>query len=527
MASGKLSPRQKMINMMYLVLTALLALNVSKDILHAFAKVEDGFATTVSAMESNNTELYKSFAALAEKKVSAKENQVIAEEVRSRAKQLNDHIQTLHKDITNLNGEPELDEDLGMKLPEKMDDLDKVANLLLKKPKRAEKLRIEIEKYRDYLLGLSEVTKNPSIRADIERAFNTKDRKVGAVNLKWEDATFGHYPLIAILTFLRKIQADVVKVESDVVGSLYSSVGKSAFSFDELEAMIVPKSSSLLAGDKYEADVFVTAFDSKQKPKVEFTRKFSNGKPNFDGSSDLPVENGKGKLSFVASGVGEHKIGAKITIVKTDGTSQSWETQNAYNVASPTAVVSPTKMNVFYQGVPNPIEVSVPGVDSRNVRISVSGAAQKNAGKGKYDITVAKGNSKNVNISVTANGKRIGKPKEFRVKRIPNPVSSVAGLSEGRIAKGLLLSTKGVRAKLRDFPFDINFRVKSYTLRIKEGEYIKEVSVKGDLFTPAIKEKLRRVKPGSDVSFVRIRAKAKAYPSIPTKVCPPVVLTVN
>jgi gliding motility-associated protein GldM len=519
-----------MINMMYLVLTALLALNVSKDILKAFAKVESSFSTTVSALEAKNNEMYQNFSDLADKKESAKPFKALADQVKSEADILNGHIEKLHSKIKRLTGETlEFDEVTGDSIPNKMDDTDKVANLLLKAPKEGEKLRLAIDRYRNFLLGLEIVQKDSKLKNEITSTFNTEKVRLGNANQKWEDANFGHYPLIAILTFLRKYQSDVVKSESDVVSGLLSSVGKSNFSFDELKAMIVPEASTIMSGDRFKADVFVTAYDSKQKPSIKITRKFTGGKPVFDNVPEMDkskIVKGIGKLDFVASGVGQHKIGTEITIVKNDGNKQSWTGEVDYTVVSPTAVVSPTKMNVFYIGVPNPIEVSVPGVDSRNVRIGVSGATQKAAGKGGYNIFVPKG-SKEVNISVSANNKRIGAPKKFRVKKIPNPVATVSGKVEGPISKGLLGRTPGVRATLKDFPFDIRFRVTSYTLRIKEGEYVRPINAKGDLFTGEMKDKFKRAKSGTDIAITNIKAASKEYPKIGIKSCPPVSLTIN
>lgn len=533
MASGKQTPRQKMINMMYLVLTALLALNISKDILNAFAVVEKGYERTVNVLDQKNSEKFEAFETIAKNLDAAKEPLKEAKDVKAQAEILVEEIERLRQDIIKKNG-TKMNEELGMELPEKMDDKEGVANLLLKKPQRAKKLKDAINKYRDYLLNTDVVKGNAAkgikadaaLKKDIETLFNTNDiKRKGSTKIDWEHYTFEHYPLIAILTFLRQIESDVVKIESDVVDRLYSSVGKSDFSFDKLKAMIVPESSSIMVGEKFKADIFVTAFDSKQKPIIRYQNAYSGDSTNFSNATVLDsIDEGMGKLEFVARSAGEHTLGAELEIVKSDGTKDQWNTGIKYTVNTPTSVVSPTKMNVFYFGVDNPIAVSVPGVDSKSVKISVSGASSKAKGKGEYTIDVKKG-AKTVKVGVNANGRTIGKPHEFRVKKVPNPVATISGKVQGTISKSLMLRTPGIRASLRDFPFDLKFKVTSFVVRINDGDYVSPITVRGDRFTPEIKEKIRKAKPGTDVSFTNIKAKGPAR--IGVKSCSPVVLTVQ
>jgi len=525
MAGGKQSPRQKMINMMYLVLTALLALNISKDILNAFAVVEKGYERTVNVLDQKNQQKFVNFTDLAKNVNAAKAPLAEAQLVKTEADKLVKEIDDLRKEIIKKVGGEEFNEELGMKIPNKMDDKETVANLLLKKPQRAHQLKLAINSYRDFLLASNVVNKpeNNDIKKDIIALFNTdKVKRKGSTPLDWEHHTFEHYPMIAILTFLRQIESDVVKVESDVVDRLYSSVGKSDFSFDSLKAMIVPERASLMVGEKFKADVFVTAYDSRQKPTIKWS---SSKTKDFSTATDLTnIEGGMGKLEFTAGSPGEKAVSAELEIVKSDGTKQSWSTTTEYTVNSPTAVVSPTKMNVFYIGVENPIAVSVPGVDSKGVRVSVSGATSKSTGKGTYGITVPNTmRGKNVKVSVNANGRTIGKPHEFRVKRIPNPIATISGKVEGTVSKGLIVNTPGIRATLKDFPFELKYKVNSFRFTIKDGDYVTPINVRGDRFTAEIKEKVRKCKPGTSVSFTNIKAKGPGG----IKSCPPVVFTVQ
>ncbi len=534
MASGKLSPRQKMINMMYLVLTALLALNVSNEIMLAFFKVETGLQDTSSALAIKNNQTYTAFEEAAKTRTRAKDAYEHAKKIRLESETLVKHLKDLKATLIQKTGglSDREDNKIGDKFPPaKMDDKEIVANYLLKKPKKGAELRATIETYRNFLLGM-DVLKEES-QADLAKSiaavFNT-DKVTGKSGAPkdWEVDKFEGYPLIAILTFLTQIESEVIKSESQVVDALYLSAGKSDFTFDQLDAVVIAPKSFVMQGDSLTAEIFVTAFDSQQQPTVEITRAFSaDGTPDWSKSESLPVNaQGKGILAEKTSKTGEYKFASRVNVItKTKGEVPYDAEIFEYTVAQPTAVVSPTKMNVFYRGVANPLEVSVPGVAPSNVVASGSGVILRRTSPGKYEARVTK-TATEAKISVKANGKTIGKPKIFRVKKIPNPVATIGGITEGKISKNRLLKTPGVRATLKDFPFDLKFRVSTYTVRVKEGEYVKPIIVKGDLFTQEVKAKFKKLKPGRDVSFTNIKA-VSTEKGIGTKTCSPVLLIVQ
>ncbi len=535
MSSGKLSPRQKMINMMYLVLTALLALNVSKEIMLAFFKVETGLENTTSALVAKNDQTYTAFAKAAESQNRAKVAYKDAKVVKVASDKLKNHIIDLKKTLIEKTGghSDKVENKIGDKFPPaKMDDKEIVANYLLKKPKKGAELKGEIDLFRNSLVALTVVNEpiNATLLASISSTFNTDDVKKGSGGAKpWEFDRFEGFPLIAVLTFLTQIESEVVKAESQVVDALYLSAGKSDFTFDKLAAVVIAPKTFIMQGDSILADIFVTAFDSQQKPEVEITEEFlADGTPDWSKSRKLPVnEEGKGQLAEKAKKTGSFSFASRVNVLnKTKGIFEPYPADIfEYTVAQPTAVVSPTKMNVFYRGVANPLEVSVPGVAPKDVVASGRGVTLRRISPGKYEARVLK-SATEASISVKANGATIGKPKEFRVKKIPNPVATVGGKTDGKISKNRLIKTPGVRATLRDFPFDLRFRVSTYTVRVKEGEYVKPIIVKGDLFSQEVKTKFKKLKPGSDVSFTNIKA-VSTEKGIGTKTCSPVILTVQ
>ena len=517
MAGGNLSPRQKMINMMYLVLTALLALNVSKDILKAFQKVEGSLSTAVENIGVQNNLMYSEFQKAADNnpiKVGAWKD--LAFNIKDDASELRQYIGDL-KDtlILRTGGYDEEGALVGM------DNLEKVANEMLKKPQKGALLKAEIQAYKEYMLNIKGVSDNTDLTALIENTFVLDDISKTET---WEKDRFDHYPLIAVLTFLTQLQGDVVNIESKVVDYLRSNIGADDMKFSTVAAQVISPKNYVMEGDSFKASISIAAYDDTQTPIIIVTDVFINDTlPDFSKADTIPVAlDGRGMYSIPARGIGVQKRAAKIFLTTESGVKEYTEIFE-YQVAKPMAVVSPTKMNVFYRGVPNPIEVSVPGYSPEDLSVSGSNVTLKRIKPGQYEATVrdkAKGDAK---ITVKANNRTIGKPIEFRLKRIPSPTASINGKKEGVMSKGKLSKAQGIAASLTNFPFDLKYTVESYDVRLTDGEYTKTIKVKGNKFTTEVKEKILKLKPGSDISFTNIRAKGPDG----RKPCGAIILTVQ
>lgn len=522
MAGGKQTPRQKMINMMYLVLTALLALNVSKDILKAFQKVEGSLGQAVENIGVQNNLMYSEFEKAAENNpLKVGEWKDIAFDIKDNAEDLRLYIGNLKDSlIIKTGGYNENGELAGM------DNLEKVANEMLKKPQKGAKLKAEINAYRDYMLNIKGISENKELVDLITNTFNTDDifKQSTKSTLSWEVETFSHYPLIAVLTFLTQIQGDVVSIESKVVDYLRSNIGADDMKFSTVEAQVIAPKNYIMQGDSFKAIISIAAFDSTQTPDIIVTETFNeDGTPDFTAADTISVSSdGKGMYGVPASGIGVQKRATRILLTTETGVKE-YDEVFEYQVAQPMAVVSPTKMNVFYRGVPNPIEVSVPGFSPEDLQVSGNGVTLKRIKPGQYEATVrdnAKGDAK---ITVKANGRTIGKPIEFRLKRIPSPTASINGKREGIVSKGKLSKAQGIAASLPNFPFDLKYKVESFDVRLKDGEYTKTIKVKGNKFNAEVKEKIIKLKPGSDISFTNIKAKGPDG----RKKCGAIVLTVQ
>ena len=526
MAGGKVSPRQKMINMMYLVLTALLALNISKDMLKAFAKVNNSLKSNLSNINDQSDVLYSKFSDAAENaplKVGpqfevADSVKNIADEFRAYVRELNDLL------IQKTGGY----KDDGLELAG-ADNKSVVSNIMLLKPNfKGKELREKMNYYRDYLLSLDIVSQNEELKNIINSSFNTDDFLKDNKMVSWEYGTFNNVPLIAVLTFLSQYQVDASTIESKIVENLYASVSADDIKMTSAKAQVISPKNYVMEGDSFRAEISIAAFDSTSKPMILVTDRFIGDSADFSFADTIPSDkifNGKGLYNIPASGIGTKKLATRIFLT-TDKGEQHYDETFEYQVAKSMAVVSPTKMNVFYRGVPNPIDVSVPGFSPNDISVSGANMSFKKIKPGKYEVTLNKNAKINsdVKVLVTANGKRVGTPIEFRVKRIPEPNGRINGRDRGKMSRGALLNAPGISAVMDQFPFDIRYTVVSYKVVLKDGDYQKTITVpKGYQFTDEIKNKIKKQKPGSDIVFKEIKVKGPDG----KKDCKPIIFTLQ
>ncbi len=500
MAGGKLSPRQKMINMMYLVLTAMLALNISKDILEALTKLNDSLDQTVQTVDQKNADIYRAFDnAVADNPEKAKPFRDKAYSVKQESDELYAYINNLKEELIKVSGGKDEND-----LPKKLDAREAPANYLLN-DKNATKLKERIEAYEASVLKYAEG--DEQIQNNIKTLFDTEKKKVGDKMVDWESASFEHFPLAAILPFLTDIQARVRNTESDVISLLRSKIDAGTVKFTGVRAMVMPKSTYVTQGDEYQADVFLAAYDDTQEPEI------------IIGGEPLPEDQiigGVGKIRFKANSVGEQKWAGVIKIKQIGKGEVEYPVEASYTVAPPSVVISPTKMNVLYRGVENPIEIGVPGVDPAKLRVSGPGISGSN---GNYMAVVTNVKQKEVSISVSVeetseDGKteviNMGS-KKFRIKGLPQAVGSIFGKTEGIMSKSLLKKAE-VKAAYQDFPFDLSLSVSSFQIAIPG---FPPEDVRGSRIPENVKQRIDRLKPGATVSIRKIKAKGPKGLNVP------------
>ncbi|GIR11559.1 MAG: hypothetical protein CM15mP23_01340 [Cryomorphaceae bacterium] len=370
MAGGKISPRQKMINMMYLVLTALLALNISKDMLKAFAKVNNSLKSNLSNINDQSNVLYSKFSDAADNAPTKVGPQFeVAKSVKESAYDFRQYVQSLNDTLIEITGGYKDD---GIELAG-ADNKSVVSNLMLVKPNfKGKEFREKINNYKNYLLSLDIVSNNDELKNIIKSSFKTDDFLKDGKKVDWEYGTFNNVPLIAVLTFLSQYQVDASTIESKIVENLFASVSADDIKMTTAVAQVVSSKNYVMEGDSFRAAISIAAFDSTSKPMILVTDRFINDTiPDYNFADTIPenqIYNGKGFYNVPASGIGTQKRAAKI-ILATDKGNVPYEKIFEYQVAKAMAVVSPTKMNVFYRGVPNPIDVSVPGFSPEDLEV--------------------------------------------------------------------------------------------------------------------------------------------------------------
>ena len=244
------------------------------------------------------------------------------------------------------------------------------------------------------------------------------------------------------MTFLTSMQSDIRTAEANVIGFLHENIDASDIKVTGVRAVVMPKSKFVTQGDEYEAEIFLAAFDDTKDPEFLI---------NCEVLDAENVSGGVATIKFPANRTGTVEWNGKI-ILEANGENKEYDITESYNVAPPSVVISPTKMNVLYRGVDNPLEVSVPGVDPAN--LIVSGAGVKKSGNGYIaDVTRQRGGELKISVSVKDGDKtkNMGS-KVFRVKQLPGASGEVFGKTEGLMSAGLLKKAK-VDAKFQNFDF--------------------------------------------------------------------------
>jgi gliding motility-associated protein GldM len=548
MAGAKETPRQKMIGMMYLVLTALLALNISKEVLNGFVKVENSLRTTQGTLNAKvnetSTELETKYLQNQEKvkpfynkaqQINATSEQLISyiTEMKARimAASSSDYDDAGELNVSNFLGKDEngMDTVLNLALIPVKDEYQNLTTFVgMAEPKEpaegpwtASELRQKIEAFRDQLKNTS-VVDNQGTRRDLPQYLKDQIDETFALpteiqedeEVSWEHANFYHVPLAAVMPLMTKMTLDIQDIQEDILSWLLGSVDAKSYKFTNLMPLVVPESNYILRGDSFRADVLLAAFDGTNPPDIYVDNKKWNERDSslleYDGIDALPIgDDGLGKLRISTRGMslGESNYKGLIRFQGPDGNIQDFPYYTPkFTVAEPALVVSPTKMNVFYRGLPNPVEVSVPGVPADKIDVRITGNHKiKKEADGTF--TVTPGTDREANITVSAElpdgSKKTLPPREFRVKRIPDPVPFFVGKtpSDRSIAKQALVGADGIGAQMVNFDFDVRVVVKSFSVSVSRDGTLVEKKSNSNRLTGDMKQLFQRVSRGNVVYF--------------------------
>jgi len=487
MAGGKETTRQRMINIMYLVLLAMLALNVSDTILDAFKNINDSLDTSKNNVNTSINQLFSAF-----ENSKLKEEPARAQPIYDRAKQaqkaaddLNNYIESIKKEFTQAGDgiDPETDDLVNRS------NQDIAQNIMINQ-KKADELKKRINATREKLISLLDKEDRANVSFSLEAKDPARKRKGN-----WQETYFGEgTPLTAAMTILTKLQTDTKNAEAEVVKKLFGNMDKAQVNLDQFAAVAVAPTSYVIQGQPYTAEVFLTASDSRSTPDITV-----NG-------NKLSVKDGKGIYTGGTGSVGQFTWVGTVRVRQTDGQVKEYKTQpQTYQVAKPSASVSSTKLNVIYAGIANPFTVSAAGFPLESVRASISGGSMS-GGNGNYNVNVPGsmvGQEVSINVSASNAGKTVSLgSQKFRVKAIPAPVAKVGGRAGGDVASVQLKSETEIEADLDDFPFDVKFKIQRYKLTIiKPRSDAVTIAGSGGSFAGAVKGAINSITPGTRVFF--------------------------
>ncbi len=525
-----------MIGMMYLFLTAMLALNVSKEILNAFVIVNKGLQQTNANFTQRNGFTYQALAFAKgndAKKVTPYYD--AANVVKKLSEDLDIYIRDLKvKIIVDADGVSNdsalaFEKDL-IKLSAK-DSREAGQRVMLSDASDGSKgeARILKGKLNDFKKKALELLKDPKIILDKKDTIISKLGNLGISTEDsefnpdkpdekfWENRLFSELPCAATITLLTQIQNQVKNAEAAVIQTLYGGIGSTDIKFDVVAPRVIPKSNYIIQGDSYEAELFIAAYSSTDTTSQVIIGESYDSVKNVinNPSATINFKDGIGKYIVPNAGGGAHSYAAMIKVFNaTTGVMTSYPVKSGgkysieYNVAPPMAVVSPTKMNVLYIGVDNPLEISVPGFRDDQVSASCSGGSLSKSGKGWVARVTKVGKC---NISVQAKDDKGGSKsmgsKEFRVKRVPLPVPTCNKQKSGTISRGMLQAQSGPMATLENFDFELKYTVVSFTVSANIGGFEQNPASQSGKFTPQQLDLIGKVPKGKKVYIENVRAK--------------------
>ncbi|MCL2414665.1 MAG: gliding motility protein GldM [Bacteroidales bacterium] len=503
MAGGKQTPRQKLVSLMYLVFITMVALNVSTEVLRSFVIVNESMERTNENLRDNVVSTHMMFErALAEDRDRFQENFDKAQEAQRLTAELREHIRLARRDLVVMAERvpPEVADTLNPRAIRRQDDYSTPTRLFINDG-RGLKLRNEIEQHVINMLNLLP----ESNQDNIMQPFDTEGpfRDANGMIIPWERANFDGVVIVAAITILNQLKNNALNFELEVVNELFRMVSDGDLTFDNVQARIVPRSTFVALGETFEAEVFMVAWDGRQRVMANI-----NGR-------NIESRDGVVRFSVPATSEGVFPVSGWIDF---DGDRLPFRTE--YVVAAPAASVSAEAMNVFYIGVDNPITAAVSGVDPGNVRVSISGAGATitpiPGGGNRYIVRATTPGEAVITVSARTNdgGTRNVGEFRYRVRRVPDPVVVVAGLGDRdtHVAASVLAGAGGLVARMPGFDFELAVQVNSFTMSTTVAGSFVELRSTNNRFTDAMITQMRNARPGQRFNFDNINVQMPTGP---------------
>lgn len=500
-SNTRMSPRQRMINLMYIVLTAMLALNVSSDVLDGFVQVEEGLARTNENLGRRNDAIYNQLEAFSmQNPEKGKPWFNKASEVRRHSAELYNLIDSL-KTLIVLEADGA---DGNVNDIQRRDDLESAAAVMLNPASnRGKALRQSVDAYSKYITALiGDSIKRNNIAASLSTA--PIKRPGISVPQVWEEAKFENQPVVAAITLLTKLQNDVRYAEGEAMTHLLANVDAGDVRVNELNAFVIPDSRMVMRGGKYSAHIVLAAVDTTARPDI-----YVNGSR---------LANSNGLYEFTTSKTGSFDFSGYLEVKHGDGTSTQHPFKSSYIVMEPSATVSATMMNVLYAGINNPISISVPGVPTSEISATMTNGSLTRNGDSWVARPSTVGQEAVITVTATIDGRQqTVNTTSFRVRKLPDPVAfinipdangSMTRYKGGKpISKNSLLGAANLDAAIDDDMLNIDFKVLGFETVFFDqmGNAMPENS-SGASFSQRQKDAFKRLSRGKRFYISRIRA---------------------
>ncbi len=480
-------PRQIMINLMYIVLTAMLALNVSAEVLNAFFALDKSITNSSEVVEQSNTKLiatinkhanaYPQFEAMGDK----------ANQLRTIAAEFHEYVGALKSLLIENSGGIGKDN-----LPKGKKDKDVTTRLFVKEG-RGEELQSKIEQVRQSLLALIE-SETARSQIALNLPLRTEEIPADSKHDTWAAHRFKQMPVAATLPILTKLQNDIKISETAILNHIVNQITDTE-TLDQYDAIVSANKSYVIKGEAYEAEIFLGAYSST----VDNVSVSVNGK-------NYPVRNGKAQFSVQPNQIGTQSYEATIR-VKNPLTQaiESYKKRFAFEVGERSVTAAADKMNVFYVGVDNPLSISAAGVPSSQVQVTAQGAKIKKMTNGKYNVTA----SKTGKAIITVAGGGLAPTKfEYRVKPIPTPVAKLGDKTAGTLTPAAIKIHDRLFPHLERFDFEARCKISGFELtRLPKGDDPQFQQNRGGRFNSAVKNIIKRAQRGDVFYFDNVKAK--------------------
>ena len=449
------SPRQKMINLMYVVLMAMLALNVSTEVLNGFSIVEESLNRTTGNSAKENLAIYEDFDA--QMKANPQKVKMWYDRAQ-RVRQMSDSLYNLAADLKlaivqeadGKNGDPQ-----NIRNKEDLEAANQV--MLSISGGRGQELFNAINSFRQRMLKMVTDEKQKQIIAS--NLTTEIPKNAMSMGKNWQEYMFESMPAAAAVTLLSKLQSDVRYAEGEVLHTLVQNIDVKDIRVNALEAFVIPNSQTIVRGDKFSAHIVMAAVDTTQVPDI------------YIGNQKVTLQDNL--YERICGATGDFTLAGYLETVNGNGERIRRDFSQKYTVVDPSATVSADLMNMLYAGYNNPISVSVPGVPLTKVQASMTNGTLQPVGPGKYIARPAKIGE---NATITVVSTNTGRPQQmgqytFRVRKLPDPTPYIAMKDEhgnptrykgGGLAKSQLVAADAIGAAIDDGILDIGFRVQSF-----------------------------------------------------------------